>query len=391
MGSDRVSALGVAFWVCAGSLCYIYLGYPVLAWMLARAVPRPWRKAPFTGSFSVVIAAHNEASVLPVKIRSLLASNVAGQMVEIIVASDGSTDNTEAVLRELGERRVRFVGFSDRRGKATVLNDAIPLCRSDVVILTDARQEVAPEALGLVLSGFADEQIGVVSGELVFRHPAGGVQGSIDAYWRYEKFVRKQESRRASVPGATGALYAIRKKLFRSIPSDTLLDDVLIPMQAMAQGYRCVLEDGAVVYDEPSGTPEEEAVRKRRTLAGNAQLLEFHPEWLLPWAHPAWFQFVSHKILRLLSPLLLVVGLATNMALVATGGWSAVFGSLLLLQALFYALAGLGWLCQRCRCSMGVWSAPFMFVALNVTTALAVVDALCGRYKATWQRSRVVP
>jgi cellulose synthase/poly-beta-1,6-N-acetylglucosamine synthase-like glycosyltransferase len=300
------------------------------------------------------------------------------------VGSDGSPEDVESVVDGLKDDRIHVVRFPQRRGKPSVLNDLVPRCQGEIVILTDARQPFALGALAALLENFADSSIGVVSGELVFRtdvEDSSAARG-IDAYWRYEKMIRKAESRFRSVPGATGACYAIRRELFMPIPAATLLDDVAIPMQAMARGVRCVFEERAVVYDAPAQSSAQEAVRKRRTIAGNAQLALLRPRWLLPWGHPIWFEFISHKLLRLFSPFFLVaaaVGCALSLD-------DPAFRALGVLQAVFYLVAAFGWIGQKWGCRMGLVGVPYMFLLLNLTTLAAWLDFVRGRFAVTWQR-----
>lgn len=366
----------IVFWICMAGLFYIYIGYPLLIWMLARFRGRPVEKAPFEGRFSILIAAYNEANNLPQKIKSILESTAVGRIDEIVIASDGSNDSTAQVVRNLKCDLIRLVEFGERRGKAAVLNDVLPTCKAGIVVLMDARQSIHPEALAELLPNFSDASVGAVSGELVFRKSGSEFtdpEKGMDAYWRYEKFIRRQESGFRSVPGATGALYAIRKELFRPFPANAILDDVAIPMGIVRQGFRCVFEERALVFDRPSATPAQEAVRKRRTIAGSAQLAALWPWLMNPFQNPIWFEFVSHKILRLLSPFLLAGLLLANLAL-----WrQPLYCVMLAVQALFYAVAFFPRL----------WPVPQMFVALNITTALAVWDAARGRYAVRWQKS----
>ena len=367
-----------AFFLCGAGLFYIYVGYPAVLYVLSRLSPRPVRKAPWPGQCSVVIAAYNEAARLPGKIENITASSAAGQIAEIVIASDGSDDDTAAVVRGIADPRIRLVEFSDRRGKAAVLNDVVPQCRSDVVVFTDARQDIAPGALAGLLSDFSDEQVGVVSGELVFRGEAAtAASKGIGFYWRYEKYIRRNESRFGSVPGATGAFYAIRRKLFRPIHEDSLLDDVAIPMQAVMQGSRCVFEEQAVVFDLPSSSVAEENIRKRRTIAGNAQLIRLYPCWLLPWRNPIWFQYVSHKLGRLLSPFFLAGALAASLILFRDPLYAIALAG----QVVLYGMAMIGWLFSIRWCGIAT-----VFVLLNLTTLRALADAAAGRFNVKWER-----
>lgn len=393
--------------VSLAGVAYIYLGYPALIWLLSRFWPRGVRKqsAPADMNCSVVIAVYREGHVLQRKIESILESTAVEYVREIVIGFDGqpgagdpSPEELGAISRTWADRvlqggrrqtvpEVRVMVFPERRGKASVLNDIVPQTRSGVLIMMDARQMVHPEAIGELLVNFVDEKVGVVSGELVFRSTGescggGAAQRGVGFYWRYEKFIRRCEAKFRSVPGATGALYAIRRELFHPIPSGTLLDDVAIPMQAVASGCRCIFEPLAEVYDAPSVTAGQEAVRKRRTITGVAQLMRLYPEWLLPWRNPIWFEYVSHKILRLVSPLLLIVLLADNLMLLDR----PVFRLMGVLQVLFYLVALTGMVAQRCGWKAGFAGIPMMFVSLNVTTALALWDAVRGRYEGAWRK-----
>lgn len=373
------------FWLSILGVAYICVGYPLLVFALSRLRPLKTIKQPNMRAVSVVIIGHNEAARLPNKIASVLASDDSHLIQEIIVASDGSTDDTANVIAVLNEPRVRLLEFAERRGKPSVLNDVLPQCRSEIVVLSDARQELDRRAIAELTANFADERVGVVSGELVFRADGDETTASqgVGAYWRYEKFIRRSEGHFRSVPGATGALYALRRKLFRPIPPQTILDDVVIPMQAVAAGYRCLFESAAIAFDRPSTSTAKESIRKRRTIAGAAQLIVNHPGWLLPWRNPIWFEFVSHKLARLASPLLLVAAAVANFQLAIHPAYSV----LLTWQAVFYASAVAGWIFQQAGLRSSLFGAPLMFLSLNTTTVAALWDALRGRFRATWHRS----
>lgn len=380
-----MSAVEIAFWGSLAGLAYIYAGYPMLVWLLARWRGRPVAHSPWRGKISVVVVGYNEGRRLGAKLDSILASTAAPQIIEVLVGSDGSDDDTASIVQRYGDARVRLIHFAERRGKPAVLSDVVPQCRGELVVLTDARQMLDPDGIGRLAARFADPQIGVVSGELMFRMSDSDTAAAkgMGAYWAYEKLIRKSESRYRSVPGATGAFYAIRRELFRPIPAETLLDDVVIPMQAVEQGTRCVLEEGAIAWDVPSQSTQQESVRKRRTIAGAAQLVVNQPRWLLPWRNPIWWEFVSHKLLRLVSPGLLVCALGSSIALAAT----PLYRVLVALQLALYAAAILAWVLDRRGHRPRLLGTVLMFVSLNVTTALALWDAVRGRYRATWQRA----
>jgi hypothetical protein len=199
----------------------------------------------------------------------------------------------------------------------------------------------------------------------------------------FKKMLKSAEAQFRSVPGANGALYAMRREAFRPIPDSTLLDDVVIPMVAVMQGWRCVFERKAIAWDDPSDSLGREAIRKRRTIAGAAQLVVHHPSWLLPWKNPIWLEFVSHKMLRLVSPVLLLSVAVTNVLLVSQLPYSL----LLLGQICFYYSAFAGLLCQKIGRPSSIFGIQAMFVTLNATTVAALFDAIRGRFRVTWQRT----
>lgn len=375
----------IAFWICLAGLAYIYAGYPLLVALFARLRCRPVEKAAVGEPFSIIIVGHNEAERLTRKLDNLLSCDAAVRITEILVASDGSTDDTARLLAAYPDPRVRGIAFADRRGKPACLNELIPQCQTELIVLNDMRQQLDPRALVELIDNFADPVVGVVSGELRFRSTTKGSTASegIGAYWAYEKWIRKSESRLWSVPGATGAIYAIRKSLFRPIPDSTLLDDVAIPMQFVAQGYRCVFEPVAIAWDEPSRTATQEAIRKRRTIAGAAQLAWLFPHWLLPWNNPIWWQFVSHKLLRLVSPLLLLGVLVAHVFLLER----PLYQWLMAAHLSVYVAGFTGWACQRLGRRSRPLGVPWMFLSLNFTTLAALWDAVRGRFRTTWQRA----
>ena len=278
-----------------------------------------------------------------------------------------------------------MIEFEERRGKPACLNELIPQCSSDVIVLTDARQLLDRHAISKMAELFADIRVAVVSGELVYPKSddvTTAARGT-GLYWRYEKWIRRNESRFRSVPGATGAIYAIRRNVFRPIPENAVLDDVVLPMQIVSRGYHCAFEPEAIVYDQPSPSHRHEAIRKRRTIAGCAQLVQLKSRWLSPDKNPIWWEYMSHKMARLISPLLLVVAVVTNLILI--GDW--VYAELAGIQFMLYLMAFIGWYYQRRGHRSTMCGPSLLFVTMNTTTALALWDAARGRFTPTWQRA----
>ena len=330
------------FWVCVCVTSYTYLGYPLLLAAWAWLAPNPPDKAELGGrnwpSLSIILAARNEADHLHSRLCNLLGLDYMGPR-EIIVVSDGSTDATSAILDSF-RGMVKAIELPSG-GKPLALNKGVEAATGDVLVFTDARQHFDQDALLQLAANFADPEVGAVTGELMLddHATASTIGDGVGLYWRYEKWLRRNESAVWSTLGATGAIYALRRALWRPLPASTLLDDVLAPMRAVLSGYRIVFEERARAHDRPSPDAAAESRRKTRTLAGNYQILLQEPRLLLPVANPVWLQYVSHKIGRLLVPWALVGTLVSSAAL-APASW--FFFVVVLAQAGFYGLAIVG-------------------------------------------------
>ena len=335
------------FWGSLALIAYVYAGYPVLLGVWAKcvgnrrhtAVPPAPTALPFV---SIIIAARNEARRLPARVENLLASDYPTDRLQIIVASDGSTDDTVEALARFGGR-VEVVTLPPS-GKATALNAAVARAIHPILVFADARQRFAPDAIRRLVSHFDDPGIGAVSGELVIDPSASTIGEGVGAYWAYEKWLRRREAIVGSTLGVTGAIYAMRRALWQPLPAETLLDDVLGPMRVVLQGYRVTFDSAAHAFDEAAKDAAAESRRKVRTLAGNFQILAQEPRLLVPFVNPVWLQFLSHKIGRLVVPYALVALLVANAAL-ATRGWFYAFT--FAGQIAFYGLAVYGALLDR--------------------------------------------
>ena len=342
----------ILFWTSALVIAYVYAGYPAVLAVWARLRPRPPRAAGYAAgrwpALSIIVAARNEAARLPGRLDNLLGLDYPGPR-EIIVVSDGSTDGTAAALAPYAGR-VRVIEVPTG-GKPLALNAGAAAAAGEILVFADARQRFSPETLTALVSNFADPEVGGATGELILDCEVGQGESTIGdgvgAYWKYEKWLRRKESAVRSTLGATGAIYALRRALWRPLPADALLDDVLAPMRAVLDGWRIVFEERAIAYDRTAADGAAEARRKRRTLAGNYQILAQEPRLLLPVANPVWLQYVSHKVGRLVVPWALLGAFVSSAALVAEA-W--IYTLAFAAQGAFYGLALVGaWLDTRDR------------------------------------------
>jgi cellulose synthase/poly-beta-1,6-N-acetylglucosamine synthase-like glycosyltransferase len=358
------------FWICVAVVGYAYFGYAAWLWLYVRLRSRPILKRPIAPAVSIIIAVRNEEANLPAKLENLRCLDYPMGQLQIVIASDGSTDRTASILRERSVE-ISSVILDESRGKAVALNEAVRLATGEILVFLDARQAVDEDAISELVACFGDPEIGAVSGELLLE--ASSADG-LGIYWKIEKVVRKLESASGSVVGVTGAIYAIRRELYVEIPAGTILDDVFVPMNVARMRKRIVFQPSAIARDRLFSEKGKEFSRKVRTLTGNYQLLRLAP-WLLSPSNPLLFRFVSHKLLRLLVPLLLLVMLVAS-AIAEGPFYRAIFW----LQVLFYVSATFGMLSPATKKFKPVGIAS-TFVMLNAAAALAFYNFAAGRKK----------
>jgi cellulose synthase/poly-beta-1,6-N-acetylglucosamine synthase-like glycosyltransferase len=379
-------AVALAFWSFSLLIIYAYIGYPVTVWVLARVrgrtpVPRPGGNRPLR--VSLLIAAHNEAEIIAARLRNALAVDYPRDLLEIVVASDGSSDGTAEVVAGFADRGVRLLDYPVRRGKASVLNDAMTEVTGDVVLFSDANTFVAPDAVLRVLRWFADPAVGVVCGRLVLTDPQTG--RNVDSlYWKYETFLKKCESRLGALLGANGAIYAMRRELYRPIPPATIVDDFVIPLQAKLRTGCSIVYDPEAVADEetPAGIGSEFRRRARIGAGGFQSIARLWP--LLSPRH-GWvaFTFLSHKLLRWFCPFFMIGALATSAALAG----SPLYRGLLLAQLGFYALSGVAAVVPPRFAALKPLRLTTMFTSMNAALLVGFARWVRGGQRGTWRRT----
>jgi len=365
------------------TLLYIYLGYPLLVWALARVFGRAPMRRQGIPAVSLLIPAYNEAAHIEQKLRNSLSLDYPKGRLEIVVASDGSTDRTNAIVERFRSQGVRLLAMQDHIGKAAMLGRTVPLVRGEIVVFSDVSSELAREALRELVQNFADRRVGCVSG-LYRLKESGDLRAEGEGwYWRYETFLKRQESRLHSILGAHGAFYAIRKSLFQQLTGRSINDDYLIPMHIVEQGYRAVYEPRAIAWELEAASLRGEFARRRRIAVGNCQQIVELRRLLSPWYGWVAFCFFSHKVLRTLAPLFMIAVFVTSCWLPQP--FAAVA---LTVQTLFYGSAWLGYVCQRRGLKIRWLFAPLYFCLGNLAMLAGLLKFCFSRRRLVWERAR---
>ncbi len=333
---------------------------------------------------SMIVPAYNEEQVIARKIQNSCELDYPAMLLEIVVVSDGSSDGTEEAARGAARGPVRLVFLEDRRGKTACINTVLPDLRGEIVVFTDANAFFHPDALRELVRRFRDPGIGCVMGQLEYVRE-GSLNASIGEglYWRYENFIKAQESRLGSTIVGNGAIYAMRRELCRTLPP-SVEADVANPLLALGAGKRVVFERKARCWERPAGTVREEFFRKKRIITNQIASYLFGWKEIHPLSPGALFQIVSHKMLRWLVPLLLAGMLIGSAA--ARG--SRMLDAFLAIQITFYALALAGWAVEsQGRPVPRFLFLPYYFCAVNAASLKGMTDFMRGRRSVVWEKA----
>jgi len=378
--------LELAFWSLLALIAYVYAGYPLLLSLVGllggRRAVRSGERSP---SVTLIISAYNEADVIARKLANSLALDYPQQQLEVLVVSDCSSDGTDDIVRRCGDSRVRLLRMAERGGKTLGLNAAVEQASGEILVFSDANAMYRPNAVRALVRNFSDERVGAVVGESTYAEAEGGADKDESLYWRYEVMIKRLESAIGSVVGGDGAIYAIRKSLYRPMRADAL-SDFVNPLQIVQSGHRCIYEPQALSVEKAAGDFDREFRRKVR-IVNRAWRAMMSMKTLLNPLRFGFFsiQILSHKLLRWCVPLFLLACFAANAALLWSGSWYVLlFG----LQLLLYALALLGHLLRARRNLPRLIAVPYYFVIVNLASARGILESYLGKTYTTWTTAR---
>ena len=387
-------AVEIGFWIVLFSLFYIYFGYPLLLGLFALFRQNQVRMDErYEPSVSLIIAAYNEEGVIGEKIENSLKLEYPKDKLEIIVFSDASTDRTDEIVKSYAEQGVRLLRIEGRKGKTYCQNEAVKIASGEIIVFSDANSMYEPDAIQKLVRHFADERVGCVSGELRYRSRSDRKHKTVEGertYWQYDQIIKRLESKVSSLVGASGAIYAVRRELFEPLPSD-ILEDLVRPLRIVRKGYRVVYDPEAVTWEDTAQDPNREFRRRVRIVTQSVYSL-LRDKSLFGLLNPLRYgifsiQLWSHKVLRWLSGIFLVLILALNIPLIGRG---MVYTITMTGQVAFYLLALWGILSEKIlgRQAPKVPHVAYYFCLSCYGMLKGMFHGLRGRTMVTWQPSR---
>jgi cellulose synthase/poly-beta-1,6-N-acetylglucosamine synthase-like glycosyltransferase len=374
------------FWSVCAALFYGYIGYPMLVWAVSRLRPRRVKKSVYEPTVTVLITAYNEEKDIRSKLENTLKIDYPKEKLEILVASDGSTDRTDEFVREFESRGVKLFRQEGRMGKTFTQNKAVERASGEIILFSDATTAYEPNVLREMLPNFADETVGCVAGKLIYVDESkSGVGSGAKKYWNYETFLKQTESRACSLIGASGCLYAVRKSAYKPMYPEAC-SDFLICTVVYRQGLRSVYEPNAVCTEETNRQTDKELKMRVRVISQTFTDLWRNRDMLNPLKSGFYaVELFSHKVLRYAVPLFLS-GVFITSAILAFE--SLIFAFVFLSQILFYLSAFAGWRLEKSGRDSGILAIPLYFTLANLASAIAFYKFLKGENYANWEPIR---
>ncbi|MDD5072265.1 MAG: glycosyltransferase family 2 protein [Candidatus Omnitrophica bacterium] len=349
--------------------------------VLAAVLKKPYEIKDIEPYVSLIIPAHNEEKVIADKLNNALSLDYPRDKFEILLILDGCIDKTKAIAAGYKDSRLKLIEQNPRKGKMAALNLAVPQAKGDIVVFTDANSLYEKDAIRKLVRNFADKRIGCVCGELKYRNESLVGEGE-DLYWKYEKFIKTNESRLYSLLVVNGSIYAIRKDLFEPV-EETLADDFVVPMVIAKKGYGLVYEPEAVTLEKTAASTKEGISQKARIIAQGLKA-GFAVGRIIVLSGPLrLFQFLFHKFIRWFVPVFLIIMFLSNIFLLNEPFYKVIF----LCQGLFYIFAAIGHLLEKNNVKIGIFKIPLYFCVVNLASAIGIIKFLTGGIKATWEKA----
>jgi cellulose synthase/poly-beta-1,6-N-acetylglucosamine synthase-like glycosyltransferase len=376
----------IGFWFFVSSVFYTFLGYPLAIFLLSRLFPRPIRKDDFWPSVSIIIAAYNEERDLRSKLDNMLSLDYPKDKLEIVVASDCSSDDTDEIVRSYANRGVILHRQETRQGKTRAQQQAVKISTGEILVFSDATTIFELDAVSKIVRSFADPEVGCVAGRLTYVDRTSTAVGKgCRSYWGYEKFLKACESRLGSLIGVSGCLYAVRR-ICQARLANQMIDDFVIATEIRLQGLRTVYEPEAISTEDTNNKGQDELRMRIRVISQTIRALNRYREIFSLAKHGMFaFQMFSHKVLRYVVPVFLVGALVSNWFLIEK---SIYYKYTFLAQVVFYFSTVVGWGAERMKVKIGPLAIPYYFLLVNVASVAGFMRFIVGETQVVWEPIR---
>lgn len=376
----------IVFWTTLVVIAYTYVGYPILVYLVGRFWSKPVRAAEFEPSVTIIITAYNERRDIRAKLENTLLIEYPKEKLEIIVASDCSTDGTDDIVREFEKLGVKLYRQEERTGKTSAQNMAVARAENEIILFSDATTKYEPNVLRALLPNFADESVGCVAGRLVYIDPERSSTGAgALRYWDYEILLKESESRACSLIGVSGCLYTVRKSAYVPMYREAC-SDFLIATTVFRQGLRTVYEAGAVCTEEANKNIKTELRMRVRVIAQTFNDLWQNREMLNPFRSGFFaVQLISHKVLRYALPLMFFLLFVSSAVLALV---SPLFLFVFVVQILFFAVGIFGFMLDNTGLRTRYISLPMYFILSNLACCLGFWKFISGERFHVWEPIR---
>lgn len=376
----------VIFWLSVMALFYTYAGYPLLLALVSALKPRKVLRGDCESTVTIIITAYNEERDLAAKIENTLALDYPHELLEIIVASDCSSDRTDKIARDFAVHGVRLHRQPERLGKTAAQNAAVAQAHGEIILFSDATSLYQPDAVRAIMPSFADVKVGCVAGRLEYVDGSDSRVGrGARSYWSYETFLKRHESRVGSLIGASGCLYAVRRSAYIPLYHEAC-SDFIIATKMVEQGLRAVYEPSAVCFEQTNRQSDKELKMRVRIIAQTFTDLWRHRALLNPIRGGFYsVQLLSHKVMRYLVPFFLM-GLFVSSAVLAPG--SLFFRLMFAAQIAGYACPALAWMLDRVGIRSRLLAFPQYFILANLASLIGCYKFLRGQRYASWEPIR---
>ena len=374
----------IIYWVIIFVIFYVYLGYTLMVIILGNFVKKNVKKIPITPTVSFIIAAYNEEAAIEKKLINTLDIDYPKGKFEIVVASDGSTDKTDEIVKRFKEQGIKLFRVEGRVGKTETRNQAVVNSKSEIIVFSDATTHYRHDAVKKLVRNFADEKVGQVSGKYDYFDPSKTHVGiGTKLFWKYENLIKNAQTKFGTMTGASGCINAFRRTLYTTLPPE-IIEDLVVPLMTIKKGYRVVFEPDAQAFEKTTQRISQELIMRIRVIRGGMKGLLYAKELLNPLKYPLpAFQLISHKVLRWLMPVFLIALLLSNILLLFEN--SFFFTVSFIMQITFYIAAGVGCLLMKVGIKLKLLSLPIYFCVVNYASLIALYKTLTSDLEHTWE------